>query len=59
VLGGRTLSDVVMNAIALVTMTWSASPSASPSTRASSRRRRYALVFLFGYAMSWVYSYIG
>jgi len=60
VLGGRTLSDVVMNAIALVTMTV-VGVLVGFAFHASVLQvvAGFALVFLFGYAMSWVYSFIG
>jgi ABC-2 type transport system permease protein/oleandomycin transport system permease protein len=60
VLAGRTLSDVAMNVIALVTMlicgfiVGFAFDSSAPKIAAG-----IGLVLLFGYAMSWVYCFFG
>jgi ABC transporter DrrB family efflux protein len=59
-LAGRTFSDIAMNVIALVTMTLVGFVVGfSFDSTAAQIVAGFGLVLLFGYAMSWVYSYIG
>jgi ABC transporter DrrB family efflux protein len=59
-LAGRTVSDIAMNVIALVTMTLVGFlVGFSFDSTAADIVAGFGLVLLFGYAMSWVYSYIG
>jgi ABC transporter DrrB family efflux protein len=59
-LAGRTVSDIAMNVIALVTMTLVGFiVGFSFDSTAAEIVAGFGLVLLFGYAMSWVYSYIG
>jgi ABC transporter DrrB family efflux protein len=60
VIAGRTLSDVAMNTIALATMiVVGFIVGFGFSTHAAKVVAGLGLVLLFGYAMSWVYAYIG
>jgi ABC-2 type transport system permease protein len=59
-LAGRTFSDIAMNVIALVTMTVVGfAVGFGFDSTAAQIVAGFGLVLLFGYAMSWVYSYIG
>ena len=59
-LAGRTFSDIAMNVIALVTMTVVGFVVGfSFDSTVAEIVAGFGLVLLFGYAMSWVYSYIG
>jgi ABC transporter DrrB family efflux protein len=60
VIAGRTASDIVMNTIALVTMVlFGIIVGFSFDSAVGEIVAGFALVLLFGYAMSWVYCYIG
>jgi ABC transporter DrrB family efflux protein len=60
VIAGRTASDIVMNTIALVTMVvFGIIVGFSFDAPAAEVVAGVGLVLLFGYAMSWVYCYIG
>jgi ABC-2 type transport system permease protein/oleandomycin transport system permease protein len=60
VIAGRTASDVVMNTIALTTMVvFGLIVGFSFHAPGYEIVAGFALVLLFGYAMSWVYCYIG
>jgi len=60
VIAGRTASDIVMNTIALVTMVaFGIIVGFSFDSSVGEVIAGFALVLLFGYAMSWVYCYLG
>jgi ABC transporter DrrB family efflux protein len=60
VIAGRTLSDVAMNVIALATMVVVGFiVGFSFNANAAEIAAGFGLVLLFGYAMSWVYAFIG
>jgi ABC transporter DrrB family efflux protein len=60
VIAGRTLSDVAMNVIALATMVvFGIIVGFSFDSTAGEIVAGFGLVLLFGYAMSWVYAFIG
>lgn len=60
VLAGRTLSDVAMNVIAIVTMlVCGVIVGFGFRTTAGEALAGVALILLFGYAMSWVYCFFG
>ncbi|HEY7632945.1 MAG TPA: ABC transporter permease [Thermoleophilaceae bacterium] len=60
VIAGRTFSDIAMNVIALVTMTAVGFiVGFSFNANAAEIAAGFGLVLLFGYAMSWVYAFIG
>jgi len=60
VIAGRTFSDIAMNVIALATMVAVGFiVGFSFSSTAPKIVAGFGLVLLFGYAMSWVYAYIG
>jgi len=60
VIAGRTFSDIAMNVIALITMVVVGFiVGFSFNSTAAEIVAGFGLVLLFGYAMSWVYAYIG
>jgi ABC transporter DrrB family efflux protein len=60
VLAGRTLSDMALNVLALVVMTASGFVVGFDfKTDVAHVLAGYGLILLFGYAMSWVYAFIG
>jgi ABC transporter DrrB family efflux protein len=60
VIAGRTFSDIAMNVIALITMvTVGFIVGFNFNANAAEIVAGFGLVLLFGYAMSWVYAFIG
>src|SRR5204863_9939345 len=60
VIAGRTFSDIPMNVIALITMvTVGFIVGFNFNANAAEIAAGFGVVLLFGYAMSWVYAFIG